>query len=220
MAQRDFSLNSGERLAVIETALLPPDHMSRYQYVIDDLGTARTSLVGLDAFCGSGYGANMMASALDACILAIDGSSEAIEQANLNLLRPNLFFSQKFFPFHLPPGSFDFVASMESIEHVEDYESFACMLGKSLKPGGRLYVSAPDEREMSLEKINYHWHFKHFLAAEFEGLFTGLGLRLRSAFSTNHTLRKEGKVIATYPYVMRRDSLERTCSDGSTRARR
>ncbi len=82
----------------------------------------------------------LMAQQLNATILAIDGSAEAIDTANQKLSAPNVIFVAKLFPFELPEATFDFIASLESMEHVKDFETFFWTLSKALKKGGRLFI--------------------------------------------------------------------------------
>ncbi|WP_152683546.1 class I SAM-dependent methyltransferase, partial [Delftia tsuruhatensis] len=121
---KDYSLHSGERFPTLDLNLIGNDHLFRYEYVISKLGNSKNRLFGIDVFCGSGYGAALMSRKMNASIIAIDGSTEAIENARQKILAPNIIWASKQFPFELPKDVFDFVASMESIEHVKDHEAF------------------------------------------------------------------------------------------------
>jgi SAM-dependent methyltransferase len=199
--RKDFALDSGERINIVDEGLVHPDHLARYQFVVDDLAAVRRTLFGADVFCGTGYGANMLARAIAGTVLAIDGSVESIAQATTAYRRANLFFAAKLFPFELPRSAFDFVTSMESIEHVRDYRAFAAVLHASLRPGGRLYLSAPDEQKVVLARTGYPWHYQHFAAPELDELFGGLGMRKLRAATTNATVNDDGNVICPYAYA-------------------
>jgi 2-polyprenyl-3-methyl-5-hydroxy-6-metoxy-1,4-benzoquinol methylase len=198
--KKDLSLDSGERINFVDEGLLYTDCLARYQWIERDLQDANRPLVGADVFCGNGYGSNILARSLDATIFAIDGSSESIAQAAQSYLRANLFFAAKLFPFELPHGMFDFVASIESLEHVREYQAFAAMLCRSLRPGGRLYVSAPNEERLVLSRMNYRWHHHHFVNGELDELFHRHGMAKVKGMSTNARVHRDGNDLWPYPY--------------------
>lgn len=179
LIDRDFKLNSGERVTAVAIDDIPPDHWARYEFARDCLieMNATRPLIGADIFCGAGYGTQFLAQTLPCHILGIDGSAEAIERASRQYANLNLFFSHKFFPFSLPPEHFDFIVSMESIEHVEDGELFFNVLEQALKPGGRLIISAPNSEVVDLGKNPYAWHYRHYTRQEIENM--GRNARLR-----------------------------------------
>jgi 2-polyprenyl-3-methyl-5-hydroxy-6-metoxy-1,4-benzoquinol methylase len=198
--KKDFSLHSGERIHFVDAGLLTTDCITRYEYIAGDLRGANRRLVGADVFCGNGYGANILARTLDATIFGIDGSTEAIAQATASYRSANLFFSAKLFPFELPREMFDFVASIESLEHVREYEAFAAMICRSVRIGGRLYLSVPNEERVVLSRRNYPWHYRHFLAHELDALVAKYGMRKLRGFSTSASVTKDGDVICPYWY--------------------
>ena len=197
---KDYSLNSGERYPHINPELIGGDHLARYGYVIDQYRDSDQPLYGADVFCGSGYGARLMAEALNVNLLAIDGSTETIERATQNILSPNIIFAAKLFPFQLPKTTFDFITSMESIEHVKDCEAFFWTLAASLKPGGRLFISAPNE--VNFPRNGYKWHFKHFTRSEMIELARKFGLGHGHAMSTKSYAMEHGKARIFYPYQL------------------
>ena len=141
-----------------------------------------------------------MAEALNVNLLAIDGSTETIERATQNILSPNIIFAAKLFPFQLPKTTFDFITSMESIEHVKDCEAFFWTLAASLKPGGRLFISAPNE--VNFPRNGYKWHFKHFTRSEMIELARKFGLGHGHAMSTKSYAMEHGKARIFYPYQL------------------
>lgn len=149
------------------------------------------------------FGAMLMSQQLNATILAIDGSAEAIEIANRKLHAPNVIFAAKLFPFELPEATFDFIASLESMEHVKDFETFFWMLSKALKPGGRLLISAPNENVMPYQ--GYIWHYKHFRPEEVRALAEQYGLREIGAYSTSCQVYEDGVSRLYYPYQLDND---------------
>lgn len=197
---KDYSLKSGERYTSLDLNLIGGDHLWRYQYVARRMAEQNRNLFGADIFCGAGYGAMLMSQQLNATILAIDGSAEAIEIANKKLNAPNVIFAAKLFPFELPEAAFDFIASLESMEHVKDFETFFWTLSKALKQGGRLFISAPNENVMPYQ--GYIWHHKHFRPNEVRELAEKNGLEEIAAYSTTCQVYKDGVARLYYPYQL------------------
>ena len=200
---KDYSAKSGERYNTKDTNLIGGDHLWRYRYVASRLNSGDARLFGADVFCGSGYGSSLVATATHASILAIDGSAESIELASGMYQDPAIIWACKLFPFDLPDACFDFVMSMESIEHVKDFETFFWVLVKSIKPGGQLFISVPNETVMPY--TDYKWHYRHFVPSEVRALATKYGLREVFAASTRCQLLKNGKATVFYPYQMTND---------------
>jgi ubiquinone/menaquinone biosynthesis C-methylase UbiE len=195
---KDYSLKSGERYSSLDLNLIGGDHLWRYQYIATRMAEQKRPLFGADIFCGAGYGAMLMSQQLDATILAIDGSAEAIDTANRKLSAPNVIFAAKLFPFELPEATFDFIASLESMEHVKDFETFFWTLAKALKKGGRLFISAPNENNMPY--TGYIWHYKHFRPDEVRALAEKYGMSEIGAYSTMSQIKKDGIARLYYPY--------------------
>ena len=140
----------------------------------------------------------IIAENLDGMLLAVDGSQEAILEASKKINLSNLIFAHKLFPFNLPSRSFDFVCSLESIEHVRDYEAFFELIVGSLKLGGSLFISAPNETTMPHD--GYIWHHKHFTADEIRSMGKKFNLEEISCFSTSCQLYRNGISSYFYPY--------------------
>lgn len=197
---KDFSLASGERVSNIAFDDIPPDHWARYSYACDAvaaLAVGSRTLVGADIFCGSGYGTHLIAQRIPCFLLGIDGSAESIAEASSRFVDLNILFSHKFFPFSIPAEHFDFIVSMESIEHVENGDQFFGLLAQAIKPGGRLIISAPNRRVIDLANNPYQWHYKHYIDNEIQALGTSCGLNLLECLGADCTIvNAEGKVIA------------------------
>lgn len=200
---KDYSLKSGERCHTLDLNLIAGDHLWRYRYAAARMKNHEKRLFGADIFCGSGYGSAILANEVNSAILAIDGSEESIAVAGNKIHNPNIIWSSKLFPFNLPHECFDFITSMESIEHVKDHKAFLLVLTKSLKKGGRLFISCPNENVIPY--AGYKWHYKHFLPAEMRELALENGLEEVNAFSTICTGLKEGVSAILYPYQLKND---------------
>lgn len=155
-------------------------------------------LVGLDLFCGNGYGTWLAASELKAHVTGIDGSNEAIDIANKHFSTAHTLYSSKCFPFELPRNSYDFIICYESIEHVSAPEALFTVLAQSLKPGGVLFVSTPNEATMPLA-LNAEWfrhHVKHFRESELIALAKQQTmLRFAGQFGQKVYLLDQGRVV-------------------------
>lgn len=164
-----FNLNSGERQVATQLDEIRNDHFVRYKMVADflgKLGSRSGEFLGADVFCGNGYGSFLIATETNAQIIGIDASKDAIALANESYSTNKSFFSVKRFPFELPVNVFDFVVSFETIEHVKEDKELIYQLDRSLKNGGYLFVSVPNEEICSYEKNNYEFHIKHYFFDE------------------------------------------------------
>lgn len=200
---KDYSLKSGERYQSLDLNLIGGDHLWRYRHVASRLDSKGKKLFGADVFCGSGYGSALVAQRSNASILAIDGSEESIAVASSKYQDPGIIWASKLFPFDLPNECFDFVMSMESIEHVKDHETFFWVLAKSLKTGGQLFISSPNESVFPF--TGYKWHYRHFVPSEIRAFSEKYGLEEVAAFSTISYLLKNGRACLFYPHQMGND---------------
>jgi SAM-dependent methyltransferase len=103
----------------------------------------------LDCFSGSGYGAYYISQFVNSKIIAIDGSIENLEHANKFFGSPRILNAVKKFPFELPVNLFDM------------HEIFINVLIKSLKPGGRMFISTPSPKYSDYESDLFPSHFCH-----------------------------------------------------------
>lgn len=114
-------------------------HIERYEFAARNLVSGTV----LDLACGAGYGSAILASFRDAtAVTGVDISEDAIQYASKNypdarvkfICAPATAFTSQ---------SFENVVSLETIEHVEDPNSFFNHLVSLTKPGGRLITSVP-----------------------------------------------------------------------------
>lgn len=167
--ERDFSLHSGERQTGTSLADIRYDHRARYSYIADYLsssGTIRENAFGLDIFCANGYGAYLVSETLNCVLLGVDASMEAIACANSHYSNGRTFFAHKAFPFQLPKAAFNFVICLESLEHVVDASDLLREISESVRPGGYLFLSTPNERLFSLAKNPDKFHCRHYTMPE------------------------------------------------------
>lgn len=119
----------------------------------------------LDAACGLGYGAQILA-ANSRCsnVLGVDGSESAVAYAKASYgdgsridfrhgLLPQIIET-------LDPGSIDFIASFETLEHLENPDAFLVACRRVLTPGGRIMLSVPNDwtEEDGRDPNPHHFH--------------------------------------------------------------
>ena len=109
--------------------------------------------VVLDNGCGTGHVANFIAQAGARYVVGIDISEVAIQQATTYHQQPNLSFSiMNCLALGLASETFDFVNSLEVIEHLADTDWYLSGLHRVLKRGdgafhaeqGHLFVRAKE----------------------------------------------------------------------------
>jgi 2-polyprenyl-3-methyl-5-hydroxy-6-metoxy-1,4-benzoquinol methylase len=198
----DMSLNSGERQTATRFDDIRADHRVRYEWA--------NALIppggfGLDVFCGNGYGAWLLGGTRR--VWAIDGSVDAVRLAEEHYRRPGTLFSAAYWPFELPTACFDFVVSLESIEHVPDGDVFFRALVDSLKPGGQILFSTPCQDLLPLEKTGNHFHHRHYSLAESLAMADSGGLKLID-WAGQNTYRmlddgRQGPLLADEEMVLR-----------------
>src|SRR6266404_1383353 len=121
------------------------EHMARYRFA----QRFAAGKVVLDAACGSGYGAAMLAENAKK-VVGCDISHEAVEYARRvygaskgGALRVEYSESDCLaLPF--PSARFDLVVAFEIIEHLENPQVFLKEMDRVLGPGGILIVSTPN----------------------------------------------------------------------------
>lgn len=137
--------DTGERLipSLHSDKIIYGEHMGRYTSIINSVKKKTV----LDIACGTGYGSQFIAKHA-AHVYGVDISEEAIKYAEKNYPAKNLTYKVgdgNQIP--LKDGVVDAVVSMETIEHIEDQETFLSEVKRVLKPGGNFYVSTPNDKE-------------------------------------------------------------------------
>ena len=117
-------------------------HAARYERA--DASIDRRASV-LDAGCGTGYGAALLA-ATGRAVTGIDASSEAIRLARSEHDAAARFLVADAISLPFADFSFDAVVCFEVIEHVEDPRRLLSELARVLVGGGLLCLSTPNAR--------------------------------------------------------------------------
>ncbi|NUT97391.1 MAG: class I SAM-dependent methyltransferase [Saccharothrix sp.] len=150
----------------------------RHEAAYLDLVHHCAGAVVLEAGCGEGYGAALIA-AHAARVVALDYDQLTAEHAaraypELAVLRGNLA------SLPLRDASVDVVANLQVIEHLWDQAGFLAECARVLRPGGRLIVTTPNRITFSPGRdtpLN-PFHTRELNPAELAELVTGAGLEL------------------------------------------
>ncbi len=177
---------TGERVIPGEVdADLWNEHVARYWFAARMAHGRRV----LDAGCGSGYGAGVLARDADE-VLGIDISGDAIDYARRYYQGKNVRFERaSCLEIPAPDGSFDLVVAFELIEHLADWRAFLREVRRVLAPKGQFLVSTPNqlyyaEARAALGPNPFHVHEFEFgeFQRELEAVFPKVALYLE-----NHT---------------------------------
>jgi SAM-dependent methyltransferase len=149
--------DDGERVSHLVKDFTFYGHLSIYDFATQFCRDA----VVLDAGSGAGYGAALVADAGARHVLGVDVGPKAVEFSRHHYRRPNLEFEVlDFDELALPPDTFDFIFTSNTLEHVADVPAFLRAAHASLKPAGAMLVAVPpitDDRLVYLNVINpYH----------------------------------------------------------------
>lgn len=138
------------------------EHLLRYEFAKRFIAKK----IVADIACGSGYGSQILARAGAEKVLAVDASSEAIDEAKKKYDQTNIVW-QVGNAENLEIGAreVDVLISFETIEHLQHPEKFVQQAARILKSDGLVIISTPN-------KAVYHeanpYHIKEFTRLEFE----------------------------------------------------
>jgi SAM-dependent methyltransferase len=194
-----------ERISV--DGWMPPwtkhQHISRYRWVASKVHGMRV----VDAACGSGYGSDLMIKGGATSVEAFDIDLVSVERAQQNYKHANLSFNQgDVCALPLADKSCDAFVSLETIEHLEQDESFLNEVVRVLKAGGLFICSTPN-RELTnagttiVSKPFNPFHVREYSEAEFEGLlrkhFSSVSLFGQTSFSSPYAwfLGRVGRIF-------------------------
>ena len=144
------------------------EHLARYELAKEIIAARGGAKKILEAACGSGYGSKMLAETGAEKVVAIDISPEAIQSAKELYSSPNIkYVLGDVKNIKEENDYFDFIASFETIEHIDDPGLFLKELKRVLKDDGLAVISTPNN-EVFGEKNSFH--LKEFSRSEFAEL--------------------------------------------------
>src|SRR5262249_39028232 len=136
----------------------------------------------VDAACGSGYGARLLAASGAARVTAFDVSPEAVREGQAAHLETELAFAvadARALP--LPDARCDVYVSFETIEHIQDDAAYVREARRVVRPGGLFVCSTPNRALLNAGKDLVDAPFNPFHVREY--LVGELADRLREVFS-------------------------------------
>lgn len=138
------------------------DHRQRYAWA--DVHALHERGVGVDVFCGAGYGTSYLARE-GRTVIGIDGDQEAINWATEHFYVPDhCEFTRLSWPdeLQLNERRWDFAVCLESVEHVDDGIGLIQALARSLKVGGILVYSTPNQDLLPKLEDSFPHHVRHY----------------------------------------------------------
>ncbi len=165
MMRRDLALERSELKAYTRKEV--ELNAGRYAFA------ARYATAGriLDVACGTGYGSTMLSGISSLCV-GVDVNVTALEQSVASSTGAKTGFVRADgcrLPF--PDASFDLVVSMETIEHLEEPETFLQELARTAGTEARVVVSTPNREYKApwARKLN-PYHVREWSPGEFRAL--------------------------------------------------
>jgi SAM-dependent methyltransferase len=140
----------------------------------------------LEAGCGEGYGANLLAGTARR-VLAVDYdelTADHVRRAypGVDVVRGNLAYLP------LADGAVDVVANLQVIEHLWDQEGFLLECRRVLRPGGTLLVTTPNRITFSPGQdtpLN-PFHTRELSPSELDGLLREAGFEVTRLAGLRH----------------------------------
>ncbi len=161
----------------------------RHQVVYQRLAPRCAGREVLEAGCGEGYGADLIA-AVARRVVAVDYDAAAV--ANVRARYPRVEVTQaNLAELPLPDASVDSVVNFQVIEHLWDQPQFVAECARVLRPSGLLMVSTPNRITFSPGRdtpIN-PFHTRELNAAELTELLVEAGFSHVSVSGLHHGAR-------------------------------
>ncbi len=169
ISQQDILPFTGERFTPECVREISYEHWHRYAFALSLVKDKHV----LDAACGEGFGADLLAGKA-ASVMAIDIDAASIEHARKRYRSANKLEFRQADVTRLeafPDGSFDVIASFETLEHVMEHDRLLSGFHRLLKPEGLLLISTPDKKNYTdaTGVVNPH-HVRELYAEEFSAL--------------------------------------------------
>ncbi len=153
------------------------EHEQRYAFAADQMTSGRNVL---DAGCGVGYGAALLADRGASQVAAVDISDAALSIARERFGRPAItWLAEDCHELRLAGarGPFDLVVNLENLEHLADPARFLSRVSEVLMPGGVLVTSVPNRVGVNRlrgkpadARSDNPFHFREYTLLEFRAL--------------------------------------------------
>lgn len=133
-------------------------------------------------------------------MFGIDGSDEAVELAERAYGTHRIVFGQAIHPFDVRFTAFDFIVSLESIEHVEYPEKLLQQMARA--SDGPFIISFPDEAGLPFATFGerFEHHIKHYARDEMLALLACVGrTRITAEYGQNVYRIEKGEMTGLLP---------------------
>lgn len=155
------------------------EHAQRYTFA---RSFVRTGARILDAGCGVGYGAAMLADGGAGAVVAVDRSLDALAVGRQKFARPGIEWVEddcQTLAHAAERGPFDLIVNFENLEHLPHPESFLREATRLLTPDGVLITSTPNRVGVSRLRglrtdasTTNPFHSREYTTEEFRRLLT------------------------------------------------
>lgn len=164
-------------------------HEVVYRDLLERLADRFTDAEVLEAGCGEGYGADLIAGVARR-VIGLDYDEYAVAHVRARYPRVDMRHGN-LAELPLPDESVDVVVNFQVIEHLWDQGQFVSECRRVLRPGGVLLMSTPNRITFtpgSDTPVN-PFHTRELNAAEMTELLTGAGLRVDGLYGVYHGAR-------------------------------
>jgi SAM-dependent methyltransferase len=137
----------------------------------------------LEIGCGTGHNFGMLGGFGTVDALEVDGPAREI--ASQRLGRPVGNAPLPALP-GIADGSYDLIALLDVLEHIEDDEAALASIRRKLKPGGRILITVPANKWMWSAHDSVHHHFRRYAPGDLAKVAARAGTKveLLSHFNT------------------------------------
>ncbi len=160
-----LSATDDSAYSAIEAAI----HVGRYAMALPFAAGRRV----LDLACGEGYGSWLLARSGATEVCGVDVAADAVARARTAFGDTGIAFevgSGEALASMYPPGHFDLVVSIETIEHLEDPARFLAAVTQVAAPGAIIILTCPNDYWYYEPNAGNPYHLRKYTLAEFQAL--------------------------------------------------